>query len=117
MCIRDSLKNPYLFSHEVDSDGEDRFVIYLSEDVSFLNRAVIMRTLDNIPPESKVFIDASKSLNIDYDVYEILQNFHKKAALRDIEVNSTGLALWKRNDAVERAHEAIEEVSQKRQAI
>jgi len=36
--------------------------------VSFLNRAAILRTLDQIPPGSKVVLDASRSVNIDYDV-------------------------------------------------
>ena len=64
-------RNPYLVDDRPHKPGET-VRLTLSEDVSFLNRATIMRTLDAIPPGTKVEIDATRSVNIDYDVYEIL---------------------------------------------
>ena len=75
----------------------------LSEDVSFLNRASIMRTLDAIPPGTKVEIDATRSVHIDYDVYEILRDFEQRARLLDIDLTVRGLDTLRRdNDAMRR---------------
>ena len=58
----------------------------LSEDVTFLNKAAIMQTLNHIPNDSKVIIDASKSVEIDQDVIEIIEEFKAGAHLKDIDV-------------------------------
>lgn len=83
-----------------------RFV--LSEDVSFLNRAAVMRALDAIPPDSKVEIDATRSMSIDYDVYELLKDFEQQAKLRDIDLTIRGLSdLRRENDAMRRVERGL----------
>jgi len=56
----------------------------LSEHVSFLNKANIKYTLDNVPANSDVVIDATRCKYIDYDVYEIIDNFKQEARLKNI---------------------------------
>ena len=67
-----------------------------------------MRTLAAIPDGTKVEIDATRSMNIDYDVYEILRDFEKSAPLREIDLTVRGLdTLQRGNDAMERIHSVI----------
>jgi MFS superfamily sulfate permease-like transporter len=80
----------------------------LSEDVSFLNRAAVMRALAAIPPGAKVVIDASRSMNIDHDVYGIIKDFEQRAALVGIDLTIDGLSTLRRsNDAMHRVQEVI----------
>ena len=98
-------RNPYFI--DAEKQGEVLH-LSLSEDVSFLNRAAIMRTLAAIPDGTKVEIDATRSMNIDYDVYEILRDFEKSAPLREIDLTVRGLdTLQRGNDAMERIHSVI----------
>lgn len=82
------------YYHEEHEEHEDKtIIIRLSEQVSFLNKANILQTLDKIPDHSKVIIDASDSRYIDYDVYEIINNFKAEAKRKDIQlkiINLTG---------------------------
>ena len=100
-------RNPYFVDDRPHKPGET-VRLTLSEDVSFLNRATIMRTLDAIPPGTKVEIDATRSVNIDYDVYEILRDFEQRARLLDIDLTVRGLdTLRKDNDAMRRVGRVI----------
>lgn len=112
-----NLRNPYFLVEERHDEHGDIFILHLSEDVSFLNRACIMQTLDAIPPHTRVIIDASRSVRIDYDVYEILTEFEKKAELNDIKVTMQGVSLSKRNDSVERAKKVFTERRQRLNAL
>jgi MFS superfamily sulfate permease-like transporter len=111
--LLNNLRNPYFFTEETHDEHGDTLLIRLSEDVSFLNRASIMKTLDEIPPHTKVVIDATKSVNIDYDVYEILKDFEEKAELNHIDLTIKGLALRQRNDSVKKVIKVIEAKKEK----
>jgi len=75
----------------------------LSEDVSFLNRAAVMRALAAVPEGSRVVIDASRSVNIDHDVYEIIRDFEQRAVADNIDLTIKGLSgLRFDNDAMHR---------------
>jgi len=102
--LQTNYRNPYFLDEH--SSGAVRLT--LSEDVSFLNRATIMRTLSAIPAGTKVEIDATRSMNIDYDVYEILRDFEQRATLLDIDLTIRGLdSLQRTNDSMRRVHQAI----------
>jgi MFS superfamily sulfate permease-like transporter len=96
--------NPFFFDQDPSADVR----LVLSEDVSFLNRAAIMRTLAAIQPGTKVTIDATRSMHIDLDVFEILKDFEQRAARTGIDVTIHGLnELRRRNDAMYRVQDAI----------
>jgi carbonic anhydrase len=63
-----------------------KIIIRLSEHVSFLNKANILQTLDHLPAYSEVVIDASDSRFVDYDVYEIINNFREEAKQKGIRL-------------------------------
>jgi carbonic anhydrase len=78
-----NMKNSYYFHKDKHHEGEI-IKIYLSEEVSFLNKASIKLTLDHLPENSTVVIDASKSQYIDYDVLELIREFKVKAKQKAI---------------------------------
>lgn len=74
------------YLHEEKHADEHVIRIELSENVSFLNKASIMRVLDELPGDNRVIIDGSNSTFIDYDVLEAIQNFKTAAADKNIQV-------------------------------
>ena len=82
--LHGNLKNSYYFHKENHHEG-DKISIHLSEEVSFLNKASIRETLDHLPENSLVTIDASDSKYIDFDVLELIKEFRDiKAPLKNI---------------------------------
>ncbi len=80
-----NLKNSYYFHREGYERGET-IKIRLSEEVSFLNKASLRETLDHLPEESKVIIDATNTTYIDFDVIELIKEFKEiKAPLKNID--------------------------------
>ena len=69
-----NLKNSYYFHKEQHHEGEI-VRIHLSEEVSFLNKASIKLTLDHLPSNTTVIIDATQSQYIDFDVLETIKDF------------------------------------------
>ncbi len=81
-----NLRNAYFFHEEEYHEG-DLIRIRLSQEVSFLNKASIKRTLDDLPAGSFVLIDASDTAYIDFDVLEIIRDFATvKAPAKNIRV-------------------------------
>ncbi len=89
--LRKNYKHSYHYVKEEHRDG-DVIKLILSEEVTFLNKGSIGATLEGLPNDSTVIIDGSKSLNIDYDVLEIIQDFKNHSApLRNISVETRGI--------------------------
>lgn len=76
-----------------EKTGERETVsIKLSEEVTFLNKASIRDKLAQLPDGCTVIIDGSKSMDIDYDVLEIIQDFKEHSAPhRNISVSTIGI--------------------------
>lgn len=88
--LRGNMKNAYFFREETYHKG-DLIYIRLAEEVSFLNKAAIKLSLDHLPENSRVLIDASNTSYIDFDVLEIISDFAKnKAPLRSIDLTLKG---------------------------
>lgn len=76
--LRTNLRNPYFYKFE--QNGAKKVIrIKLAQEVSFLNKAAIQYTLNNLPEESDVIIDGTDSMFIDKDVLEIIHNFRHNA--------------------------------------
>lgn len=85
-----NLKNSYFFHKEKHQEG-DVIKIHLSEEVSFLNKAAIRETLDKLPANATVEIDASNTSYIDFDVLELIKEFRDiKAPIKNITSKLTG---------------------------
>ncbi len=86
-----TLRHSYRNSHhmkDVETVENEQKVhhIELAQEVSFFNKASIIKALDEIPTNSKVIIDFSKSKAVAYDVLEIIKDFEINAKTKNIAV-------------------------------
>jgi len=88
--LRQNMRVPYYFQRSTFSNGE-LVKLTLAQEVSFLNKASIKQTLENLPHHTSVIIDASQTEYIDFDVLDLIRDFHStKAAERDIKMSLIG---------------------------
>jgi MFS superfamily sulfate permease-like transporter len=88
--LRGNLKRAYNFRKEQYEQG-DVIHIDLAQEVSFLNKAAIKATLNDIPEGSKVVIDASDTVYIAHDVLDLIEEFKNvKAKEEKIKVKLVG---------------------------
>lgn len=85
MILWENYKHPFYADPNIDHP-EDGIRIQLAEDVSFLNKAGLMQTLDHIPNGLRVVIDASHTRQMHPDILEIIDAFKINAKVRNIEV-------------------------------
>ena len=84
--LQGNMKRAYYLSREQLADAEE-IKLNLAEEVSFLNKAAIKKTLKNVPPHSKIIINAERSAYIASDVLELIEDFANVYAVdNDIEV-------------------------------
>ncbi|WP_053404543.1 SulP family inorganic anion transporter [Persicobacter sp. CCB-QB2] len=88
--LYNNYKIPYHFD-DADYRAGEPIRIHLAEEVSFLNKAPILRSLKHLPDDSTVIIDASKTKSIHPDVLEIIDDFEDNAKTRGITVALVGL--------------------------
>jgi MFS superfamily sulfate permease-like transporter len=65
----------------------------LHEQVSFLQKASLARTLDALPAGSRVEIDGTACRHIDHDVLEFISDFRQTARLRQVDFRIVGISL------------------------
>ncbi|MBK7406802.1 MAG: SulP family inorganic anion transporter [Saprospirales bacterium] len=99
-------KIPFHFDPDNYVKGEP-IRIQFSEDVSFLNKASILQTLNHMPDNSHVIIDTSKTKNLHPDVQEIIDDFKQNATTRDITVEIEGGSGRNRQNPVEQFGQAV----------
>lgn len=86
-----TLRHSYYNSHYMKDlitteEGHEVHHIVLAEEVSFFNKANVIRALQAIPNNSKVIIDCSKTKALAYDVIEIIKDYESSAMTKDILV-------------------------------
>jgi len=85
--LRHSYRNSHYMKNVISSEnGQEVHHLVLAEEVSFINKAGILRTLNGIPNNSKVIIDCTYSKSIAYDVVEIIKNYENNAKTKNITV-------------------------------
>jgi len=100
--LKSNLENPFMVVEERKHIGET-MRITLPNQVSFLNKARILKQLRKIPKKEKVIIDATQTHYIDPDVVEIFQDFmNTEAKQKGIQLNILGMeALGEGRDHIE----------------
>lgn len=63
-----------------------KYLFRLRKDVSFLNKSILKRKLEEVPAHSFVLIDALRADFIDKDIVEVINDFCKHAHLKNINV-------------------------------
>ena len=83
--LRNNFRNAFAYDkEELGRSGEH--LITLSEETSFLNKGSILQVLKDLPENTKLVIDCTKSKSIHYDVIEIIRDFQISAKVRNITV-------------------------------
>ncbi len=85
--------------------------IELSEDVTFLNKAGIRRTLNELPQGARVIIDARRTVDLDPDVKEIIDEAVASAMDREITFELLGFKHKPRRSVVD-LHRDVDKVAQ-----
>jgi len=77
-------------SHFLHKEGEDiddgKIKMTFAEEVTFFNKASILRELDKLPKNSYLELDVRKTRYLDNDIIEILEDFAFKAKERNIDI-------------------------------
>jgi len=85
-----TLWHSYKNSHFLHIEGEDvddgKIKMTLAEEVTFFNKAAILKELDRLPPDSYLELDVRKTRFLDNDIIEILEDFAFKARERNIDI-------------------------------
>ncbi len=86
-----TLRHSYRNSHHMkdittNEKGQEVHHLVLAEEVSFFNKASVIKVLDEIPFNSKVIIDCSKSKSIAHDVVELIKDYESNAKSKNISV-------------------------------
>jgi len=85
ILLRNSYLTPFHFDGDV-TDPNEPIRIELSEEVTFLNKASIQRTLASLPEGTQVVIDASHTMNLDPDVLEMLEEEIVRSRDRNVAI-------------------------------
>lgn len=67
-------------------NDSNRYLLRLRKDVSFLNKPIIKKKLEEVPENAFVLIDAGRADFIDKDVIEVIEDFIIHAPLKSITV-------------------------------
>ncbi len=90
--LRDNAKaGSYLRREENAAEPDGTLHLRLPEHVSFLNKASIVTTLEELPGGSRVILDGTRSDVIDHDVLEAIEAFRQAAPARNIELELRGI--------------------------
>jgi MFS superfamily sulfate permease-like transporter len=99
-------KIPYHFDPN-DYVKDQPLRLVLAEDVSFMNKASILRTLKHLPDGMHMIIDGSKTKSIHPDVLEIIDDFKESAKTRGITVDTIGLTAKEVHDPVKQLGQVV----------
>lgn len=87
--LRHSYRNSHYMKETVTGDeGNKVYHLVLAEEVSFFNKASVIKELEEIPKNSKVVIDCTNSKSIAYDVVELIRDFRSNAKTKNITVET-----------------------------
>jgi MFS superfamily sulfate permease-like transporter len=87
--LRHSYRNSHYMKDIITTEeGHEVHHLVLAEEVSFFNKASVITELENIPVNSKVIIDCTKSKSIAHDVVELIRDYRSNAKLKNITVET-----------------------------
>ncbi|WP_460583194.1 SulP family inorganic anion transporter [Hymenobacter arcticus] len=94
--LKDNAKAGSYLRRDVAATDDDEagalLHLRLPEHVSFLNKASIVTTLEQLPTGSRVLLDGTRSDVIDHDVLEAIEAFRQAAPARGIDLELRGIA-------------------------
>jgi MFS superfamily sulfate permease-like transporter len=88
--VQNNFKAEYKITRTKRNGIETEF-IKLNSNVTFLNKVKLRKALDEVPEYNVLTIDGSECNFIDYDILEIISEYHNKARERHIELHLIGI--------------------------
>jgi MFS superfamily sulfate permease-like transporter len=88
--VQNNFKAEYKITKTLHNGIETEY-IKLNSNVTFLNKVKLRKVLDEVPEFSVLTIDGSECNFIDYDILEIISEYHNKAHYRHIELHLIGI--------------------------
>ena len=87
--LRHSYRNSHHMKETITTEeGHQVYHLVLAEEVSFFNKASVIKQLEEIPGNSRVIIDCTKSKSIAHDVVELIREFRVNALSKNISVET-----------------------------
>jgi len=87
--LRHSYRNSHYMKETITTQqGHEVHQIVLAQEVSFFNKASLIKELEEIPANAKVIIDCTYSKSIAYDVVELIRDYRNNAKLKNITVET-----------------------------
>lgn len=83
--LYNSARIPYKIGKD-QGEGRETLRIELAQELTFLNKVSLLRTIKNLPNNTRVIIDGSNTYYMHHDVEEILNDFKISAPERGIEL-------------------------------
>lgn len=74
VILKENYKNTFKFLSE-DKDPGEIYKMELSDMVTFINKGILVQTLEKFPKGSHIVIDGTKTKYIDYDVLELIHEY------------------------------------------
>ena len=79
------IRSNFHSSISVTKNG-DHIIVRFNKDASFLNKPILLETLESIEENSYVIIDGTRAQYMDSDISELLEEFEQEAKIKNIEV-------------------------------
>lgn len=73
--------------HKNENQESDVVRMSFAEELTFLNKATIQKELNNLPENTQLELDITKTTYLDYDIVEILEDFIIQARNKNINVH------------------------------
>ena len=83
--LYNNMRNPFVKTETHDKEKK-HYRIVLSEMVTFLNKAQIMKELNAVPDNSELLIDALNTKYIEHDVLEVINDFKESVKYKNIDL-------------------------------
>jgi MFS superfamily sulfate permease-like transporter len=87
--LRRSFRAPYTY-HIIQASDHQVVLLKFANILSFLNKGVIIQTLESLPARTRVIIDVTNVGFIDPDIVEAIEDFVERAPTKGIEVELKG---------------------------
>ncbi|QNR24609.1 SulP family inorganic anion transporter [Croceimicrobium hydrocarbonivorans] len=81
------LKSNFFSAVHYENLGNNKILIRLNKDVSFLNKAIILNHLEKVHSGAEVTLDARRAEFIDMDIQEVIDDFVQSAPERNIKID------------------------------
>lgn len=81
-----SYQNSHFLNIEKSDNGSHIVKMTLAEEISFLNKGAILNELNKLPEKTLLELDVRKTIKLNYDILEILDNFAQTSKDKNIAV-------------------------------